>query len=155
MNVKFMFRMVLQETFILTDAVLIENETHIRRTLNSKITPLSNGEYLFDLNDTSSTAFFGLGNNGVLIGTVNGDTIEFDVTAYTGTVQLRFDDSPTFLIRTIRSIGHYKLVYEGTSVKLYLDGVLVDNLSCDNTTRNFQFRVSANSSVTVKNWLYY
>ena len=147
--------MILQETFVLTDAKLIENETHIRQTANSKITPLTDGEYLLELNDTSSTAFFGLGNNGVLIGTVNGDTIEFDVTAYTGTAQLRFDGSSTFLIRTIRSIGHYKLVYEGTSVKLYLDGVLVDNLSCDNTTRNFQFRVSANSNVTVKNWLYY
>ena len=85
------------------------------------------------------------------------NTIEFDVTAITGTVGLDMlsnsSDHPT---PYISATGHYKIVLDNDTAVLYKDDTLIDTyvLSGENIRFGFSFN-SVNESITFKNFVIY
>lgn len=88
--------------------------------------------------------------------------IEFDCSSITGSVQLVFVDNatPTANQRFIdmTATGHYKIILDGSTVKVYLDGTEITTTSLALTGSNTQFRLGFNApdeSITFNNLAIY
>ena len=84
------------------------------------------------------------------------NVVEFEVLSYTGSNVLRFDGSNSNdAIYTIDRTGKYRIVYNGTSAEVYIDDVFITSVNTSNETKQPRWRVNANSTITLKNILYY
>jgi len=83
--------------------------------------------------------------------------VEFDVTAITGTVRFQIYSNSTSNGSNwdFSQTGHYKITYDGTTVKKYYNNTLFDSVSATIGTARVGFIVEQNESVTFKNFMIY
>ena len=150
---------LVSETYELTDAQFI-SDGNLNCSANGQVT-INNDTYTLGLIDTSNYGFVYYSTSNVgsnkWIWLSEGNTTEFEILGKTGTVSLRFDGSMTN--DTIWSInittGKVRIVHNGSTVSIYVDGELVNSVSITSEDKNPRFRVDANSSITLRNWLHY
>ena len=89
---------------------------------------------------------------------LNPVTVEFDITAITDTPAIRFYHNSTGASHTLSQTGHYKFVIGADSVKVYRDGVEIQNwlsaLVGQNFTLAWQFS-DTTDGLTFKNFVVY
>ena len=148
---------LLSETYVLTDALFISNGD-LNCSSNGQVTIETDGYTLSPI-DTSNYAFVYYSTSSAgstkWIQFNNGSYVEFEVLSYTGTNSLRLDGNTSETIFTIGSTGKYRIEYLGTSTKVYLDDTLLTTVTTVDETKNPRFRINANSSLKIKNWLHY
>jgi len=108
----------------------------------------------FYYNDTSISTVKISGINTLL----NHSSIEFDLTAVAGTPQIYFTDGTNNRTLNIPSTGHYKIVFDGSVIKQYIDDVEVPLNNYAMTGNNIRFSFLLNEqdeSFTFKNLVIY
>ena len=141
----------------MTDAVFISNgdlncSSNGQVTIESDgytLSPVTPSSYAFVYYSTSSTG------SSKWIRFTKPSVVEFEVLSYTGTNILRLDGNTNETIYTINGTGKYRIEYLGTSTKVYRDDTLLTTLTTVDEEKNPRFRVNANSSLKIKNWLLY
>lgn len=145
------------ETYVLTDALFISNGD-LNCSSNGQVTIETDGYTLSPI-DTSTYAFVYYSTSSAgstkWIRFDKGYSIEFEVLSYTGTNIFRLDGNTSETIFTIGSTGKYRIEYLGTSTKVYLNDTLLTTVTTVEETKNPRFRINANSTLKIKNWLHY
>ena len=150
---------LLSETYELTDAQFI-SDGNLNCSANGQVT-INNDTYTLGLIDTSNYGFVYYSTSNVgsnkWIWLSEGNTTEFEILDKTGTVSLRFDGSmANDTVWTVNiTTGKVRIVHNGSTVSIYVDGELVTSVNITNEDKNPRFRVNANSSITLRNWMNY
>ena len=108
----------------------------------------------FYYNDTSISTVKISGINTLL----NHSSIEFDLTAVAGTPQIYLTDGTNNRTLNLSSTGHYKIVFDGSVIKQYIDDVEVPLNNYAMTGNNIRFSFLLNEqdeSFTFKNLVIY
>lgn len=148
---------MLQSITYVTDALFISNGD-LNCSSNGQVTIETDG-YTFSLIDPTGYGFVYYSTSSAgstkWIRFTKPSVVEFEVLSYTGTTILRFDGNTNEAVLTIGSTGKYRIEYLGTSTKVYLDDTLLTTVTTVDETKNPRFRINANSTLKIKNWLHY
>ena len=146
---------IVSETYSIIDGTFFDNGT----SENTKWNGALQRSYSSDgtaLTSTGNWQVLYAGNPSITF--LNPVTVEFDVTALADTPSIRFYHNSTGVSHTLSQTGHYKFVMGADSVKVYRDGVEIQNwlsaLVGQNFTLAWQFS-DTTDGLTFKNFVVY
>ena len=152
---QFKYGSILSEIFVVIDGTFFDMGT----SENTKWNGALQRSYSSDgttLTATGNWQVLYAGNPSITF--LNPVTVEFDITALTDTPSIRFYHNSTGISHTLSQTGHYKFVIGADSVKVYRDGVEIQNwlsaLVGQNFTLAWQFS-DTTDGLTFKNFVVY
>lgn len=143
------------ETYSIIDGTFFDEGTSENTKWNGEL-QRSYGSNGTTLTSTANWQVLYAGNPSITF--LNPVTVEFDITAITDTPNIRFYHNSTGVPHILSQTGHYKFVIGTDSVKVYKDGVEIQNwlsaLVGQNFTLAWQFS-DTTDGLTFKNFVVY